>query len=120
MNVNTNDDRCSVNVIHEEVIDRVSQKMPDGDKMNDLAQLYKSLGDPTRLRILFALNAAELCVCDISALLGMTQSAISHQLRFLRQARLVKSRKEGKMVFYSPSDRHVTEIFEAGLDHVIE
>lgn len=115
-----NEDRCSVNVIHEDIIDRVAKILPEVDKMNDLAQLYKALGDPTRLRILFALEAEEMCVCDISALLEMTQSAISHQLRFLKQARLVKSRKDGKMVFYSPSDRHVTEIFEAGLCHVNE
>jgi ArsR family transcriptional regulator len=116
----TSEDRCSINVIHDDVIERVAELMPDSDKMSDLSLLYKALGDPTRLRILFALDAAEMCVCDISALLEMTQSAISHQLRILKQARLVKSRKEGKMVFYSLSDLHVAAIIEQGLRHVHE
>ncbi len=116
----TSEDRCSINVIHDDVIERVAELMPDSDKMSDLSLLYKALSDPTRLRILFALDAAEMCVCDISALLEMTQSAISHQLRILKQARLVKSRKEGKMVFYSLSDLHVAAIIEQGLRHVHE
>ncbi len=85
-----------------------------------MAELFKVFGDSTRIRILYALTAAEMCVCDIAALLGMTQSAISHQLRILKNARLVKHRKHGKVVFYTLDDDHVAHIFAQGLQHVAE
>ncbi len=90
------------------------------ETLYDLADLFKVLGDTTRIKILCALFQAEMCVCDISALLGMTQSAISHQLRVLKQARLVKYRKEGKVVYYSLDDEHVESIFDKGLIHISE
>lgn len=110
--------RCSCAVIHEDVVDKVKDSMPDEDEMYILSELYKSLGDQTRLKILFALSSNDMCVCDIAALLDMSQSAISHQLRVLRAARLVKHTKQGKVVYYSLDDNHVNEIFKQGLEHV--
>lgn len=120
MNEKTESECCGVNVIHEEIVRSVACKLPEEAKVEELSHLFKMLGDPTRIKILFALNTAELCVCDISALLSMSQSAISHQLRFLKQARLVKARREGKMIFYSPSDTHVKEILEQSITHIFE
>ena len=94
--------------------------MPQEEKLYDLAELFKVFGDTTRVKIISALFEAEMCVCDIAELLGMTQSAISHQLRVLRQARLVKHRKEGKVVFYSLDDEHIKSIFNQGLEHILE
>lgn len=111
---------CKCTILHQEVIDGVRKDMPPEAHLYDLAELFKVFGDSTRIRILYALTAAEMCVCDIAALLGMTQSAISHQLRILKAARLVKHRKEGKVVFYSLDDSHVSEIFAQGLAHVKE
>lgn len=113
-------DRCDCTVIHQEVVDRVKGNMPDEENLYDLAELFKVFGDSTRVRILWALDEAEMCVCDIAVLLNMTQSAISHQLRVLKQARLVKSRKDGKVVYYSLDDEHVKGIFEQGLNHIKE
>lgn len=110
--------KCDGTVIHHEVIDRVKGELPDKEHFYDLAELFKSLGDQTRLKILFALSKNEMCVCDISTLLDMTQSAISHQLRVLRNVRLVKYRKMGKVVYYTLDDQHVNEIFRQALDHV--
>ncbi len=98
----------------------VKQKMPQEEKLYDLAELFKVFGDTTRVKIISALFEAEMCVCDIAELLSMTQSAISHQLRVLRQARLVKHRKEGKVVFYSLDDEHIKTIFNQGLEHILE
>jgi len=98
----------------------VKQKMPQEEKLYDLAELFKVFGDTTRVKIISALFEAEMCVCDIAELLSMTQSAISHQLRVLRQARLVKHRKEGKVVFYSLDDEHIKSIFNQGLEHILE
>lgn len=112
--------RCDCNIIHENVVSSVKEKMPDEEKLYDLAELFKVFGDSTRIKILCALAESEMCVCDISALLNMTQSAISHQLRILKQAKLVKSRREGKVVFYSLDDDHVKQIFNQGLDHINE
>jgi ArsR family transcriptional regulator len=95
-------------------------QMPRDELLFDLADLFKILGDSTRVRILWALEKAELCVCDISVLLNMTQSAISHQLRILKQANLVKNRREGKIIYYSLSDDHVRYIFDQGLIHITE
>lgn len=99
-------------------VDRL--EIPSDETLYRLADLFKIFGDPTRIRILSALGRHELCVCDIAQLLGMTQSAISHQLRVLKQMELVKFRKEGKTVFYSLADSHVSTILEQGLDHVNE
>jgi ArsR family transcriptional regulator len=111
---------CTVTVIHEEVVAAVKKTMPDDEVLLDLADLFKVFSDSTRVKILCALLRAEMCVCDIAALLGMNKSAISHQLRTLRQTRLVKYRREGKVVYYSLEDEHVGNIFDQGLTHVSE
>ncbi len=109
---------CSCNAIHEDVIERVRGEMPREERLYDVADLFKVLGDSTRVKILYALLQEEMCVCDIAALLGMNQSAISHQLRVLKQARLVKFKKEGKVVYYSLDDEHVKNIFQLGFEHL--
>jgi DNA-binding transcriptional ArsR family regulator len=116
----SNSERCDCNIIHEEVVAEVRAKMPDEEVLMDLADLFKVFGDSTRVRILSALQHSEMCVCDIAVLLGMTKSAISHQLRSLRQTRLVKHRKDGKSVYYSLDDDHIGNIFAQGLLHVRE
>ena len=113
-------DRCDCVVIHQEIVERVKDRMPEEEILYDLAELFKVFGDSTRTRILWALDEAEMCVCDIAYLLNMTQSAISHQLRVLKQSKLVKNRREGKIVFYSLKDEHVKQIFELGLVHISE
>jgi len=111
-------DECSCSVIHEDIVNKVKKVMPEEEKLYDLAELFKVFGDTTRIKILHALFEEEMCVCDIAALLGMNQSAISHQLRVLKQAGLVKFRKEGKVVYYSLDDEHVENIFEQGFIHI--
>jgi len=111
---------CNCNTIHEDVIKRVKETIPDEEDLYELADLFKVFGDSTRIKIICALFQAEMCVCDIAALLGMNQSAISHQLRVLKQTRLVKNRKEGKVVYYSLDDDHVKGIFDQGLEHLYE
>lgn len=113
-------DQCNCTVVHESVIERVKELMPPEESLYDLAELFKVFGDSTRIKILCALFEAEMCVCDIAALLDMTQSAISHQLRVLKQAKLVKNRREGKVVYYSLDDDHVKSIFDQGLNHINE
>ncbi|MBE6831680.1 metalloregulator ArsR/SmtB family transcription factor [Clostridium sp. KNHs216] len=113
-------DRCDCNTIHEEVVNDVRKHMPDDDTLLDLADIFKVFSDSTRVKILCALFRAEMCVCDISVLLGMTKSSISHQLRILKQAKLVKYRKDGRVVYYSLDDEHVKSIFDQGLIHVCE
>ena len=113
-------ERCDCNVIHEDIVNQVRDKMPQDESLYDLAELFKVFGDSTRIRILWALHEAEMCVCDIAVLLNMTQSAISHQLRVLKQANLVKNRKEGKVVYYSLVADHVRDIFDQGLIHINE
>ena len=105
---------------HETLVSQVRAAMPEEEILYDLAELFRIFGDSTRIRILYVLFEAEMCVCDIAAVLGMTQSAISHQLRALKSARLVKGRREGKTVFYSLADDHVKTIIDQGLDHVAE
>jgi ArsR family transcriptional regulator len=105
---------------HEHVTDKVKNSMPDEASLYELAEVFKILSDHTRVKILYALLASDMCVCDIAALLGMTQSAISHQLRILKQARLVKFRRQGKAVFYSLDDEHVKQIFDQALIHINE
>jgi ArsR family transcriptional regulator len=111
---------CSCSIIHEEVVIKARESMPQEETLYDLAELFKVFGDTTRIKILCALFVSEMCVCDIAALLGMNQSAISHQLRVLKQARLVKYRKDGKVVYYSLDDEHVKQIFDYGLVHINE
>ena len=116
-----NDDlKLCCNVIHLDIVNAVKEKMPHEENLYDLAELFKVFGDTTRIRILWALAESEMCVCDISFLLNMTQSAISHQLRVLKQARLIKFRKDGKVVYYSLDDEHVKQIFDQGLTHINE
>lgn len=111
---------CECNAIHQDVVKRVKKLMPDDEMLYDLAELFKVFGDTTRVRILCALFESEMCVCDISILLGMSQSSISHQLRVLKSAKLVKNRKDGKVVYYSLDDEHIKHIFEQGLEHISE
>ena len=106
--------------VHEDIVHKVNEQMPDEEILYDLAELFKIFGDSTRIKILYALFEAEMCVCDIAQLLNMTQSAISHQLRSLKQSKLVKYRREGKTVFYSLADAHVRTIINQGLEHVEE
>ncbi|MFZ5967603.1 MAG: ArsR/SmtB family transcription factor [Bacillota bacterium] len=113
-------ERCDCTVIHEDIVNSVRDSMPHEESLYDLAEIFKVFGDTTRIKILYALFASEMCVCDIAVLLNMTQSAISHQLRVLKQARLVKYRKEGKIVYYSLDDDHIKQIFDQGLIHITE
>lgn len=113
-------EKCDCTIIHEEVVEKVKENMPEEEILYDLAELFKVFGDSTRVRILCALEQSELCVCDIASVLNMTQSAISHQLRVLKQARLVKNRREGKIVYYSLDDDHVRSVFDQGLAHIEE
>ena len=111
---------CEEPFPHAEVIRRVAPDMPDEEDLYDLAELFKLFGDTTRIRILYVLFESEMCVCDIAALLNMTQSAISHQLRLLKQFKLVKNRRDGKTVYYSLADDHVRSIIGQGMDHIRE
>lgn len=111
---------CAETCVHTEVLAHVSQTLPDEERLYDLAELYKTFGDTTRIKILYALMDSELCVCDIAALVGTSQSAISHQLRLLKQARLVRFRREGKSVFYALDDDHVHTILAEGMHHISE
>lgn len=111
---------CEKQEVHEDLLRIVNETMPEETELYDLAELFKVFGDSTRIRILFVLFEAEVCVCDLAAVLNMTQSAISHQLRILKQSRLVKSRREGKSIFYSLADGHVRTIINQGLEHIEE
>ena len=111
---------CDCETIHKELVKKVSNIMPKEEIFYDLADLFKMYADSTRVRIIWVLSKEELCVCDIAVLLNMTKSAISHQLKSLRLANLVKYRKSGKEVYYSLADNHVKDIFEKGFEHIIE
>ena len=111
---------CDSIEVHEDLLKIVNETMPEETELYDLADLFKLFGDSTRIRILFVLFEAEVCVCDLAAALHMTQSAISHQLRILKQNKLVKSRREGKSVFYSLADSHVRTIIAQGREHIEE
>lgn len=111
---------CDSIEVHEGLLKIVNETMPEETELYDLAELFKVFGDSTRIRILFVLFEAEVCVCDLAAALHMTQSAISHQLRILKQNKLVKSRREGKSVFYSLADSHVRTIIAQGREHIEE
>ncbi|MCI5725341.1 MULTISPECIES: ArsR/SmtB family transcription factor [Fusobacterium] len=115
-----NSNTCDCDIVHEEIINKVKSKMPAEEILGDLSDFFKVIGDGTRIKILWALDESEMCVCDLANVLNMTKSAISHQLRSLRDANLVKFRKSGKEVFYSLADNHVKEIFEQGLIHIKE
>ncbi|MBO5214143.1 MAG: helix-turn-helix transcriptional regulator [Clostridia bacterium] len=116
----TENETCEYMHVHPDVIEKVRAEMPPEETLYDLAELYKVFGDSTRIKILYVLFEAEVCVCDIAQCLNMTISAISHQLRVLKQSRLVKSRREGKTVFYSLADDHVRTIIGQGMDHIEE
>lgn len=111
---------CSCNVIHKEVVENVKNKLPKEETLYDLAELFKVFGDSTRIKIICSLFESEMCVCDLSVLLNISQSAISHQLRVLKSARLVKFRRAGKVIYYSLDDEHIKQIFDAGLHHITE
>ena len=113
-------ERCDYIHVHDDIVAQVNRNMPDEEILYDLAELFKIFGDSTRIKILYVLLESEMCVCDIAQLLGMSQSAISHQLRALKQSKLVKYRREGKTVFYALSDAHVRTILNQGMEHVAE
>lgn len=119
-NINEQIECCDCNEIHEDLLKIVNDTMPEETELYDLAELFKVFGDSTRIRILFVLFEAEVCVCDLAKVLNMTQSAISHQLRILKANKLVNSRREGKSVFYSLSDGHVRTIIAQGREHIEE
>ena len=111
---------CETKCGHSDLLKTVSKKMPDEENLYDLSELFKVFGDSTRIRILFVLFESDVCVCDLAEILNMTQSAVSHQLRILKQSRLIKSRREGKSVFYSLADNHVKTIIAQGFEHIGE
>jgi ArsR family transcriptional regulator, lead/cadmium/zinc/bismuth-responsive transcriptional repressor len=111
---------CDMLHIRKDTVRRVERTMPIEDALSDLTELFKTLGDPTRIRILFCLFIEEMCVCDIANLIHMSQSAISHQLAVLKHQKLVKARRDGKAIFYSLADDHVRAIINQGMDHVNE
>jgi DNA-binding transcriptional ArsR family regulator len=109
---------CNCVEVHKGCVNCVKENMLNNEVFSDLSELFKVFGDYTRIKIIYALSKKELCVCDIAEVLGMSQSSISHQLRVLKGARLVKFRKEGKVVYYSLDDEHIESIFNAGLEHL--
>lgn len=111
---------CAEHANHPSALHQVEHDLPSDESLYDLAELFKVFGDSTRIKILYALFEAELCVCDIAQLLGVSQSAVSHQLRVLKSTRLVKPRREGKAVFYSLADDHVRKIIAQGMEHITE
>ena len=111
---------CEEPQVHADLVSLVRNRLPEESKMQDLAELFKVFGDTTRIRILFVLFEAEVCVCDLAETLGMTQSAISHQLRLLKNSGLIRSRRQGKSVFYSLADAHVRTIMAQGWEHILE
>lgn len=113
-------DFCECSVIHEDVIIKVQGEMPPTKPVLDVAELFRILGDETRTKIICALGFSEMCVCDIAALLKMTSSAISHQLRILKESHIIKSRREGKVVYYSLADEHIEKLFSIAFEHVME
>lgn len=120
MTVEEKVESCSCNIIHKDLVERVNKKLPEDEILYDLAEFFKVFGDSTRIKIICALFENEMCVCDLAALLGVSQSAISHQLRTLKGARLVRYRRDGKVVYYSLDDEHIKHIFDEGLNHITE
>ncbi len=113
-------EKCEFLFVHEDTVREVKEKMPEEDTLYDLAEFFKIFGDSTRIRILYALFERELCVCDIAGLLSLSQTAVSHQLRILKANKLVKARREGKIVFYSLDDSHVHDILDMGIEHLFD
>ena len=111
---------CEYIHVHEDIVEKVNEQMPQEDDLDDLADFFKVFGDTTRIKILYVLLCSEMCVCDLAQILNMTQSAISHQLRVLKQMDLVKNRRDGKTIFYSLADGHIKTILSQGLDHIQE
>ena len=111
---------CEFIHVHREIVDRVESVMPDEQQLLDLSEFFKIFGDSTRIKILYVLSQSEMCVCDIATLLQMGQSAVSHQLRVLKQMRLVSFRREGKTVFYCLADSHIQTILAQGMEHISE
>lgn len=119
-NQQSHNETCECSIIHEDILEKVKAVMPAEETLYDLAELFKVFGDTTRTKILCALFESEMCVCDIAALFHMSHSAISHQLRVLKSAKLVRTRKAGKVVYYSLDDDHIKHIFDQGLAHITE
>ncbi len=115
-----NEDICNVRVIHADKIEQAHQAAIPDERLHRLAMIYRMLGDPTRLKILMALKQVEMCVCDMAAFLGISESAVSHQLRRLRETAMVKNRRDGQVLYYSLSDSHVETLLHVGVDHVNE
>ena len=111
---------CEESVVHNDLVSSVRKRLPEENRMQDLAELFKIFGDTTRIRILFVLFESEMCVCDMAETLNMTQSAISHQLRLLKANGLIRARRQGKSVFYSLADAHVRTIMQQGWEHIME
>lgn len=115
-----NIDRCEANITHEDKVSRAKSLLPDDDMLFELSEFFKLFGDSTRIKILEAINGSELCVCDISEVVGVSQSGVSHQLRVLRQNRLVKATKIGKETYYALDDDHIGDIIRIGMNHINE
>ena len=113
-------EQCDFIAVHQGIVDKVNKVLPDEEELQDLADFFRVFADSTRIKILYLLSQSEMCVCDIASLLNMGQSAISHQLRILKQMRLVKYRRDGKTVFYSLSDNHIQSILAQGKNHIDE
>ena len=111
---------CNCNIIHEDTVSRDKDLLPKDEVLYDLAELFKAFGDSTRVKLLCALLESDMCVCDLAAVLGVSQSAVSHQLRTLKASRLVKFRRDGKVVYYSLDDGHIKSIFNKGFEHITE
>ena len=109
---------CDCNIIHEDIVKDTINKMADEELLNKLAEFFKIVGDTTRVKILYALDKNELCVCDIANVVGMSKSSVSHQLDTLRRSGIVKCKKIGKEVFYALDDEHVRQVFEVGIEHI--
>lgn len=121
MTIDSRHEECCDEVkVHDELVQAVELDMPDEESLYDLAELFKVFGDTTRIKILYTLFKSEMCVCDIAEILNMTQSAISHQLKVLKQAKLIRNRREGKQVIYSLDDGHISNIISLGLEHIME
>ena len=113
-------EQCAYIHVHEEIVKQVNEEIPDEEKLYDLADFFKVFADSTRIKILYVLLCSEMCVCDLAQILNMTQSAISHQLRILKQMDLVRNRREGKTIFYSLADDHIKAILSQGMEHINE
>ena len=113
-----NEFMCDCNIIHKDVVESTLKKMPKQNLFDNLAEFFKIIGDPTRTKILFALDQNEMCVCDIANVLGMTKSSISHQLATLKKSGIVKSRRDGKEVYYTLDDEHIKQVFEIAIEHI--